>query len=47
MGIAEFDLVIRGGTFVDGSGVPKYRADVAVKDGRVGTLTRRSRAGTG
>ncbi|MEA2662837.1 MAG: N-acyl-D-amino-acid deacylase, partial [Chloroflexota bacterium] len=29
------DLVIRGGQVIDGSGAPRRRADVAVRDGRV------------
>ena len=36
-----YDVVIRGGTVVDGSGAPRYRADVAVSGGsiaRVGDL---------
>ena len=31
--MAEFDLVIRGGTIVDGSGAPRFAGDVAINDG--------------
>ncbi|MGO8870063.1 MAG: N-acyl-D-amino-acid deacylase family protein [Acidimicrobiales bacterium] len=30
-----FDIVIRGGTVVDGSGLGSYRADVGITDGRI------------
>ncbi len=36
--MASFDLVIRGGTVVDGTRIPRYVADVAVKDGRVAAI---------
>ena len=36
----SFDLVIRNGTVVDGSGFGSYRADVAVNDGRIAVVGR-------
>lgn len=35
-----YDVVIRGGTVVDGSGEARYRADVAVAGGRIARIAR-------
>ena len=35
-----YDLVIKNGTVIDGSGLPRYRADVAVRHGRVVAIGR-------
>ena len=40
MAESVFDLVIRGGTVVDGSGMRPFRADVAIRDGRIARVGR-------
>jgi N-acyl-D-amino-acid deacylase len=36
----EFDLVIRGGTVIDGTGIARYAADVAVRGDRIALVSR-------
>src|SRR5690606_23803326 len=31
----DYELVIRGGTVIDGTGSPRFTGDIAVRDGRV------------
>jgi N-acyl-D-amino-acid deacylase len=31
----SYDLIIRGGTIVDGSGLPRYQADVGIEGDRI------------
>ena len=43
----RFEMILRHGTVIDGSGLPRYRADVAVVNGyiaRVGDLSKASAA---
>src|SRR5260370_11442829 len=43
--MAEYDLIIRNGTIVDGTGgIPAYRGDVAVKDGKIAMISGRIKA---
>jgi len=34
----SFDLIIRGGTIVDGSSLPRYQADVGIEGGRITSI---------
>ena len=36
--MAEYDMIIKGGTIVDGTLVPRYVSDLAVKNGRVAKI---------
>jgi N-acyl-D-amino-acid deacylase len=36
----EYDLIVRNGYVVDGTGLPRRRVDVAVKDGRIARVAR-------
>jgi N-acyl-D-aspartate/D-glutamate deacylase len=40
-----YDVVIRGGTVVDGTGMAPYRADVGITDGRIARIGRIAAAG--
>src|SRR6266545_4664410 len=36
----EFDVIIKGGTVIDGTGAARYRADVALKGDRIAVVSR-------
>jgi N-acyl-D-amino-acid deacylase len=38
--MADFDVVIRGGLVVDGTGAQRYRADVGIREGRIACIGR-------
>jgi N-acyl-D-aspartate/D-glutamate deacylase len=38
--MAEYDVVIKGGTIVDGTRVPRYRADIGIKNGKIAKIGR-------
>ena len=33
--MATFDLLLKGGTVIDGTGAPRFQADIAVRDGKI------------
>ena len=43
--MAEYDLVIRGGTVIDGTGIPRYRAGVAIKNEKIANISGRIAVG--
>jgi hypothetical protein len=46
--VTAFDVILRHGTVIDGSGLPRYHADVAIANGfvaRVGNLSNERRSG--
>jgi len=44
---ARYDLLIRGGTVIDGTRAPRYAADVAVAEGRIAAIGNLGRARAG
>jgi len=36
--MADFDVVIKNGMIVDGTGAPRYKNDIAIKDGRIADI---------
>ena len=43
--MAPYDVVICGGTVVGDTGIPKYRADLAIEDGCIALISGRIKAG--
>ena len=35
-----YDILIKGGTIVDGSGAPRYTGDLAIQDGKIARIAR-------
>jgi N-acyl-D-amino-acid deacylase len=38
--MSQYDTVIKKGTVIDGTGLPRIRADVAIRNGRVAKIGR-------
>src|SRR6516164_11627201 len=36
----QYDLIIRNGTVIDGSGMPRYRADIGIAAGKIASIGR-------
>ena len=38
--MAQFDTIIKNGTVVDGTRVPRYKADIGIKNGKIAQIGR-------
>ena len=38
--MAEYDLIIRSGTIVDGTRIPAYRGDIGIRGGKIVAMGR-------
>jgi N-acyl-D-amino-acid deacylase len=38
--MADYDIIIKGGTVVDGTRTPRYVSDIAIKDGKIAVSRR-------
>ena len=38
--MAEYDVIIKDGTIIDGTRVPRYRGDIGIKDGKIAKMGR-------
>lgn len=38
--MAQFYTIIKGGTIVDGTRVPRYKADIGIKNGKIAQIGR-------
>ena len=36
----QYDLIIKNGTVIDGSGMPRFRSDVGIVDGKIASIGR-------
>ena len=36
----SYDMVVKNGMLIDGSGMPRYRADIGVRSGKIATIGR-------
>ena len=42
--MSDFDTLIRGGTVIDGTMIPRFKADIGIKDGKIAKIGTRASA---